>query len=448
VTQHLIEDLKVGISQSFDYQIMQCPELLAESISKLSHKESAQKQMRSFEAKMLGLRRKSDSLEKERLLKEEQLVRLKRSARQMSTMGIRHELVDRTDEIEAKLERLSKDHSAEKLYSLVLENMAKKREVAMKFYFIRLDNLKESLSRLNHQIKESEKSLLQEQLGTIDLQDKVRKTKTRSKQVHKAKRAEISSVIESYREDLEIDHHITRHQQGLVIKEEIRKKNSKVRLLKKVESRLLIRSRMGETLELQNSYKMKHATAIDKLLVATRTKDADDVVRLYNTVISTTQQLSEKKKDVETQVKVKEQLLKELTTLRDIAYFATEDRDTAPRFTLEVDVERRFCEVLRREEEITGKLQMVARVLSGLHMQYAAILEACGSPDELSTDINGTQISHVALQPLSASPEPLQAPRSTFKSVQSNGMRTSECGQLCTQIGELLASMLFRCQKE
>jgi hypothetical protein len=447
VTQHLIEDLKSSIAQSFDYQISQRPGVLAESISKLSHKELAQKQMRNFEAKMLELRRKSDSLEKERLRREERLARLKRSARHMVTMGIRHELADQADEIEAKLEGLSKDHSAEKLYTLVLANMAKSREFAMKFCFIRLDKLKESLSRLNHEIKESEKSLLQEQLGTLDLQDKIRKMTTQSQQVHKAKRAEISSVIESYREDLTIDHHITKHQEGLLIKQEIRRKNSKVRLLKRVESRLLIRSRVGETLKLQNSYKTKHETAVDRLLIATKTKDADDVVRLYHTVVTTTQQLSEKKRDVEAQVNVKEQVLKELMKLRGQAYFASEDREVAPRCKLEAEVERRSCEILRREEEMMGKLQLAARVGSGLQMLYAAILEVCGSTDELShsTDIN-SHISPDDPKPQSPSPVALQAPRSALISVPSDSMRTLECGQLCTHIGELVALMLFRCQ--
>mmetsp|Transcript_3497 Transcript_3497/g.7264 ORF Transcript_3497/g.7264 Transcript_3497/m.7264 type:complete len:507 (-) Transcript_3497:221-1741(-) len=393
VTPNLVNELKANISKSFDYYIIKSPDVLTDSMTKLTKKESAQKHLRSLEAKMLELRRKKDSLEKERLLKEEKLASLLYSNQSLSNMNTQQDLVGRAEDYESKIASLFQDYSAEKFYTLVLEDMAKKRAINKKFCLIRNDKVKESLSEINHKIKESEKALLRDQVNTKFLKSQYLQMVADNQQTKKARKAEIKSVINSYREDLEVEHHISKNQESLEIMAKIRKNRSKLKLLKKVENKIIAQEKYSLSSSLHDSSQVVYENTLKKLQKATRAEDADSVVAMYNAILLTTNELVTKKQEAEVELENKRDLLVKLREERDYSYTHSDEEFKSTKFFLENKVERRTLELTGRELRLENKKQVVAQVMNGIYRlcMMASELWERGSSSQLaaSTDFEG-----------------------------------------------------------
>jgi hypothetical protein len=376
VSESLITDIKHNISQTFDYQIAHCPKRLSESMSKLASKETTKNHHKGFKAKMLELRRKKDSLEKERIYKEEKLASLLGLTHEMAILGTQHDLSDRADEIEAKIAAVSQDYLAERFTTQVLESMAKQRATSQKFCLIRNDKAKESLNKLKHQIKESEKLLLHDQLVTRSLKIQVHQLLSENLRMKKARKAEIQTKIASYREDLEVEHHIHKHKESLVILEQIRKNKTRLKLLMDVERSLRAEDRMNVNLSLQDSYLESFHIMCSKLQQATKAENADSIVAMYNAIQYSTEELQERRAFTETELKKKRKALKGLLKERDLALTSIADFRRQPKCVSEDEIESRTLELSLKEGDLEIKRLREAQVISALSQLCISACEA------------------------------------------------------------------------
>jgi hypothetical protein len=390
VSESLIADIKFNISQSFDYQIANCPKQLAQSMTKLASKETTKNHHKGFKAKMLELRKKKDSLENERIYREEKLASLLGFTAEMAIHATQHDLSNRAEEIEAKIAALSQDYSAERFTTQVLESMAKKRAISHKFCLIRNDNAKESLSKLKHQIKESEKLLLHDQLVKQSLKIQYHQLLSENLRMRKAREAEIQTKIASYREDLEVEHHIHKHKESLVILEQIRQNKARLKLLMNVERSLREQDRTSLNLNLQDSYQVSFQSTFSKLQEATKAEDADSVVAMYNAIQHSSDDLQERKAFAETEVKMKRKALKELLKERDLALTSIADYRRLPKCSVEDEIERRTFELSLKEGDLEVKRLREAQVKTTLSQLCISASEgyAKGSSERIvgSTD--------------------------------------------------------------
>lgn len=391
VTPSLIKDLKSSISKSFDRQIVHDPEALSLTISRLSKKSTAQKQIKSLEAKMLRFRRKHDSLEKERLLKAEKLASLMDLHQSLMIQGTPHALVDRAGVIEVKIAHLMNEYGAEKSYTQVLQAMEKKREIAKKFCLIRNDKLKESLNRLNHQIKEAGRSLLSEQAKVQSFKSQITRLISGNLNETKVRQTEIKTTIDSYREDLEIEHHIEMNQVGISLGGKIRKNDSRLQLLMKAEHLLRSQEKFSMNLSLHDAYQTDYEKVISKLQKATQTTDAESVVTMYNAILHISEELAERKAATEAKLLAKKELLIMLRQEREATLAGDDFEFISDRYKLENQINERNLEVSSKESAIESTNLWIAQVINGLYQLTLCAHQVSSSKDALvaSTDIPG-----------------------------------------------------------
>lgn len=392
IMPNLVSELKQRVSKSFDFHMANGPETISEAISKISKKEASQKHLRRFKAKMLELRKKADSLEKERQLKEERLEGLLNSNKSLAIVGTQQDLTEKADEIEARIACLSEDYSNVRGYMHVLEEMAKKRTLAKKFYTIRNDKAKETLSRLIHQIQESEKELLHEKLDTRSLKSQIRQLKAEASQAKKQRKAEIKTVIKSYREDLMYEHHIAKNQQSIEIMAKIRKNKALVELLERAENRQALQEKCRLSLKIHDSCQDSYKDTLKRLHKATRVQDTDSAISIYNGILLTSNDLVIKKAEIEAELEDKRQQLIQLRNEREAAYIQGEHEGRVSKSSMEVALECRSIEIARKEESLVVKQRVAALMLNEMYRLCCRVFEVTGNTTErlaLSTDVEG-----------------------------------------------------------